>query len=179
MALVAAALLVAATVGLSACGGGNSGETGTTGQQGGGSTAEGGGREPAAGGEEESPPLTGGVATLRRQFPEPKPEPGAPPAAQKAIDAGRAACRGKTPVEVRDEFLAEAEASGLLNPGQEKMLDQLPKLEQQAAGSPDFVAGQLAAGVYEATLPEARRTYGYQGCVYELALALEKKIKNG
>lgn len=172
MALVAAAVLAAAAVGLAACGGSGSGEGGTTGQQGGGNGGNGGN-----GGGGEGAPLSGGVATLRRQFPEPKPEPGAPAFAQKAIDAGRAACKGKTPVEVRDEFLAEAEASGLLNPGQEKMLTQLEKLERQAAGSPDFVAGQLAAGVYEATLPEARRTYGYQGCVYELAVALEKKIQ--
>ena len=34
------------------------------------------------------------------------------------------------------------------------MLDELPKYEKQAMHSPNFAAGQLAAGVYEATLPE-------------------------
>jgi hypothetical protein len=117
-----------------------------------------------------------GSASIALQFPEPKPEPGSPPSTQKAIDAGRKACRGKTPVQVRDEFIAEAEAGGSLNPGQEKMLANIAHYEKQAAGSPDFVAGQLAAGVYEATLPEQLRISGYQGCVYELAQQLQKEI---
>jgi hypothetical protein len=118
----------------------------------------------------------GGSASIALQFPEPKAEPGSPPGVQKAIDAGRSACKGKTPVQVRDEFIAEAEAGGSLNPGQEKMLANIGHYEKQAAGSADFVAGQLAAGVYEATLPEQLRIYGYQGCVYELAQQLQKEI---
>jgi hypothetical protein len=117
-----------------------------------------------------------GSASIALQFPEPKPQPGSPPSAKKAIDAGRKACRGKTPVQVRDEFIAEAEAGGSLNPGQKKMVANIAHYEKQAAGSPDFVAGQLAAGVYEATLPEQLRIYGYQGCVYELAQQLQKEI---
>jgi hypothetical protein len=117
-----------------------------------------------------------GSASIALQFPEPEPQPGSPPSAQKAIDAGREACRGRTPVQVRDEFIAEAEAGGSLNPGQKKMLANIAHYEKQAAGSPDFVAGQLAAGVYEATLPEQLRISGYQGCVYELAQQLQKEI---
>jgi hypothetical protein len=115
-----------------------------------------------------------GSASIALQFPEPKPQ--ATPSAQKAIDAGRKACRGKTPVQVRDEFIAEAEAGGSLNPGQKKMVANIAHYEKQAAGSSDFVAGQLAAGVYEATLPEQVRIFGYQGCVYELAQQLQKEI---
>lgn len=117
-----------------------------------------------------------GSASIALEFPEPKPEPGSPPSARKAVEAGRSACRGKTPVQVRDEFIAEAEAGGALNPGQKKMLANIARYEKQAANSPDFVAGQLAAGVYEATLPERLRISGYQGCVYELAQQLQKEI---
>ena len=59
------------------------------------------------------------------------------------------------------------------------MIAELDHFERQAADSPDFVAGQLAAGVYEATLPEKLRIAGYQGCVYELARQLEKEIAKG
>lgn len=116
---------------------------------------------------------------LRRQFPPPEPQPGSPPGAQAAIEAGRHACKGKTPAQVRDEFLAEAKASGQLNPGQEKMLAEIGHFEKQSDVTPDFVAGQLAAGVYEATLPEQWRISGYQGCVYELARQLEKELPKG
>ena len=72
--------------------------------------------------------------------------------------------------------MAEADASGLLNPGQKKMLANIAHYEKQAATTADFVAGQLAAGVYEDTLPEELRIAGYQGCVYELAQQLLKEI---
>jgi hypothetical protein len=185
MVCIAVALAAMATLILSACGGGSSGGTEAPGgteaveQQTttrastkggfayGGSSPKGKGGKPA------------GSATIAAQFPEPKPQPGSPPGARKAIDAGRKACRGKTPEQVRDEFMAEAEAGGLLNSGQKKMLANLASYEKQAANTPDFVAGQLAAGVYEATLPEKLRISGYQGCVYELAQQLQKEIANG
>src|SRR4029077_17571837 len=162
-------LSVMAALALSACGG-NDGESAMTEQN----------------VEQPSPPASGfahggkggkgeSSATIAASFPKPKPQPDAPPGAQKAIDAGRRACRGKTPQQVRDEFMAEAEASGLLNEGQRKMIANLAHYENQARSGPDFVAGQLAAGVYEATLPEALRIAGYQGCVYELAQQLQKE----
>lgn len=119
-------------------------------------------------------PMTKVLAT---HFPVPKALPGAPPGSAQAIAAGRKACKGKTPVQVKEEFIAEAKASGTLNPGQEKMVARISKYQSEAAHSPDFVAGQLAAGVYEATLPESVRIAGYQGCVYELARQLEKELK--
>jgi hypothetical protein len=173
MAWVAIALGAAGALLLSACGGGDS--TGS---------------EEGASQQQKPPPASGfayggkggkreGSATIAARFPAPKPQPGSPPGSRKAIGAGRKACKGKTPEEVRDEFLAEAEASGLLNPGQKKMVAHIERYEKQAATTPDFVAGQLAAGVYEATLPEQLRIAGYQGCVYELAQQLQKEIANG
>ena len=163
---------IAAPVLLSACGGGDSGGTETNAQQ----AANGGSAGSGSGGGAGGAGGHGGlVGAIESAFPEPTPQPNSPPGAQRAIDAGRKACTGKTPVQVRDEFMAEAEASGLLNPGQEKMVADIARYEKQATTA-DFVAGQLGAGVYEATLPEELRTAGYQGCVYELAQQLLKEI---
>jgi hypothetical protein len=109
---------------------------------------------------------------LARTFPVPKPGPGSLPGAAAAIEAGRKACKGKTPLQVREEFIGSAKN---LSDEQEAMIDELPKYEKQAVTS-NFVAGQLAAGVYEATLPEEKATAGYQGCVYELALQVRREL---
>jgi hypothetical protein len=167
---VALLLATATTLGLVACGGNSSESTQSAAQQAGGQQSGGGG------GQKPLPADAPISATLARQFPKPKVQPNAAPGSQQAINAGRKACRGKTPIQVRDEFIAEAEAGGLLNSGQKKMLAEIDQFEKQAATSPDFVAGQLAAGVYEATLPETLRIAGYQGCVYELAQQLQKEI---
>jgi hypothetical protein len=156
---------VAATV-LAACGGSTDASTPTE-----------AGAEAAAGAAKPLPADAPMTKVLASRFPAPKVQPDAPPGSAEAIVAGRKACKGKTPVEVRDEFIGEAKASGNLNPGQEKMIAQLDGYEAHSATSPDFVAGQLAAGVYEATLPESVRIAGYQGCVYELARQLEKELQ--
>jgi hypothetical protein len=148
-----------ATVLLTACGGGlDSGQTtapaATTGS-------------PAL---NPTAPITKQLATV---FPVPKAPPGSPSTVTAAIEAGRKACRGKTPLQVREEFLESAQGLG---EDQEKMIAQLPKFESQAGTSPNFAAGQLAAGVYEATLPEKQMVAGYQGCVYELALQLRREL---
>jgi hypothetical protein len=168
------ALAVTGTLILSACGGGSggnetNGQQGANGQPAGGSAGSGSAASNGGGGNAK-------VATIESTFPKPTPQPNSPPGAKKAIDAGRRACKGKTPEQVRDEFMSEAEASGLLNAGQKKMIANIAHYEKQAATSADFVAGQLAAGVYEATLPEELRIAGYQGCVYELAQQLLKEI---
>jgi hypothetical protein len=126
--------------------------------------------------EEGLPPDAPQKKVIATQFPKPKPIAGAPKGAMKAIHAGEKACAGKTPQEVRDEFLAAAQEGGRLNEGQEKMLAQLPRYEKQSRTSPDFAAGQLAAGVYEATLPEKLARSGYQGCVYALAVQLRHEL---
>jgi hypothetical protein len=109
---------------------------------------------------------------LARTFPVPKAEPGSLPGTAAAIAAGREACRGKTPLQVREAFIADATG---LSDEQEAMIDELPKFESQGV-SPDFVAGQLAAGVYEASLPEKTMVAGYRGCVYELALQARREL---
>jgi hypothetical protein len=162
MACVALALTAMATVLLTACGGGSdSSQTSppaTTTTTGGSSSLD-----PTA-------PIAKQLATV---FPVPKAPPGSPSTVTTAIEAGRKACRGKTPLQVREEFIESAQG---LSKDQEKMIAELPKFESQANTSPDFAAGQLAAGVYEATLPESQAVAGYQGCVYELALQLRREL---
>ncbi len=97
---------------------------------------------------------------LARTFPVPKPQPNEPPGAAAAIKAGRKACRGKTPIEVREEFIEAAEG---LSEDQEKIIGELPKYEKQSGNSSNFAAGQLGAGVYEATLPEKQTDRGISG----------------
>jgi hypothetical protein len=151
-----------ATVLLTACGddSGSSGGSGST---------------DAAAAEQTTAPIP---RTLEGQLAQtfPKPEAGANslPGAAAAIEAGRKACAGKTPVEVREEFIAAAEAEAGLQDGQKQMVAELETYEKQA--SSNFAAGQLGAGVYEATLPEKQRMAGYQGCVYELALQLRREL---
>ncbi len=164
-ACVALVLSVMATVQLTACGGdgSGSGQPGTDA-----STAQSGkaALKPTA-------PIDKQLAVV---FPKPKAEAGSPPGTAKAIEAGRRACRGKTPTEVRDEFLSDAEAAGGFSEGQKEMIGEIGKFEEQASHSPNFAAGQLAAGVYEATLPEEQMNAGYRGCVYELALQLRREL---
>jgi hypothetical protein len=148
------------TISLAACGGGSGSEQ---------SVAE---KTSAA----AIPPNLPQTKVIAKQFPKPVPVENAPAGAKKAIRAGEEACKGKTPTEVRDEFLAAAEEGGRLNEGQEAMLNELQHFEKQARTSPDFAAGQLAAGVYEATLSERMARSGYQGCVYQLALQLRREL---
>jgi hypothetical protein len=111
---------------------------------------------------------------LALTFPKPKVEPGSLPGTAQAIEAGREACNGKTPVQVREEFIGAAENEEGLNEGQKEMVGEIAKFEKQTTSN--FVAGQLAAGVYEATLPERQQIAGYRGCVYELALQARREL---
>lgn len=104
------------------------------------------------------------------QFPPPKPNPGIGNSA-KAIAAGEAACAGKTPLEVSEEFLSKSELSN----EQREAVKMIGHYEKHPSYS--FPAGQIAAGVYENTLPEPGvAVYGYQGCVYALAQGLEARL---
>jgi hypothetical protein len=152
---------MAATL-LTACGGDSGSDTGSG---------------PAAGVETATTKIPTTIeGQLDANFPKPTVQPTDLPGARKAIAAGRAACRGKAPVEVREEFIADAEASGVMVEGQEEMVGDLERFEKQSRHSPNFAAGQLAGGVYEATLPEKLRNAGYRGCVYELATELRREI---
>ncbi len=117
----------------------------------------------SAQGEGQPPKSTQPLNTaLKRSFPPPKPDPAVQGSA-KAIERGEAACEGKSPKEVVKRFVAEA----TLTEDQRQALKQLKSAE--AHPTPDFVAGQLAALVYERTLAGEVAAYGYQGCVYVLA----------
>ena len=89
------------------------------------------------------------------------------PAMAEVAQAGEEACRGKTPVEVKAEFFGDAEAN--LAPQQIKLIERIADFEAQAGGGQSFSAGQLAADVYAATLPDDVARAGFQGCVYALA----------
>jgi hypothetical protein len=82
------------------------------------------------------------------------------------------ACRGKRPVEVREEFIDDAR----LGTDQQEMVAELERYEAEVALDPNFVAGQLGASVYEMTLAKDAQPYGFQGCVYELAGQLKRKL---
>jgi hypothetical protein len=57
------------------------------------------------------------------------------------------------------------------------MIGQIATYEQQAKTDRSFVAGQLAADTYAATLSaEEEEQPGYQGCVYALAQQLERTL---
>jgi hypothetical protein len=118
----------------------------------------------------------GASPTLRRiygAFPPPK-TASMEPTAAKAVKAGEAACRGKTPTEVKEEFYPEAEK--FLEPDQAQMIGHIADYEKQAKTDSSFVAGQLAADTYAATLEEELEQAGYQGCIYALVQGLEQKL---
>lgn len=113
---------------------------------------------------------------IYRQFPAPQADPAVKRSA-RALKAGERACAGKSPLEVKEEFYPAAIESGGLEEGspQAKTIAEIEHYEKNSF-DPSFVAGQLAAGAYEATLPEAIARYGYQGCIYSLALRLKREL---
>lgn len=171
------AFAVAATaLALSACGGGD-GATGTS------SlpttppdatfpapTVPEGARQPP---EDASPVLE----EIDRQFTLREPDPRVRGSA-RAIAAGRAACAGRTPVEVERRYYPLAVSEGRLDAdsAQAKMISEIERYAKNVARDPSFVAGQLAAGAYQATLPPRLATFGYAGCAYALARELERRL---
>jgi hypothetical protein len=119
----------------------------------------------------------GASPTLRgvyRSFRKPDTE-AAEPTVANAVETGEAACRGKTPAAVKKEFYAEAKE--YLEPQQAEMIGQLGKFEAREKTDRSFVAGQLAADVYAATLEgDEEAQAGYQGCIYALARSLEQRL---
>jgi len=106
---------------------------------------------------------------IHRTFPPPQADPEVEGSAE-AIADGEAACEGKTPAQVKDEFLDESDLSS----AQRQALSQIERAEAHPSG--DFAAGQLAALVYEGTLEGTVAEYGYRGCVYALALGVEGRL---
>jgi hypothetical protein len=126
----------------------------------------------------EAEPALDADAPLEKQlnqvFPPPEPTAGAPPKAEQFIAAGQDACKGMTPSQVIDQYLPQT-GSEDFSKSQEELIETIGKYEQDPTA--DFAAGQIAAGVYEATLPELQGRSGYQGCVYELAQQLRTELK--
>jgi hypothetical protein len=118
----------------------------------------------------------GSSPTLRAiyaTFPAPRPDPEAKRSAA-VIKAGESACRGKTPVQVKEEFYAAAKHR--LSSEQTKMIDRIDSYETHSPTDASFTSGQLGADVYQASLPAAVGQYGYEGCVYALARGLERRL---
>jgi hypothetical protein len=154
------ALAACAALAAGGCGGGDSSQTSVPTQV----------TNPRA----ETPPKGASpvLQEIYRQFYPPAPEPQIKGSA-KAIEQGERVCRGKRPIEIREEFIAESD----LLPDQAEIVAELGKYEERYRSDPSFVAGQLAALVYERTLPEDELAmYGYQGCVYSLAKVLEQRL---
>lgn len=121
-------------------------------------------------------PLTG-PAALQDQFPPPDVSE-LDPQATAAVRAGQQACLGKTPLEIRAEYLDDAVQNGLdLTSPRGTMFKQPQNFRQPFRPGSSFASGQLAAGVYEETLPESSASYGFQGCVYELAREQARRMK--
>jgi hypothetical protein len=122
----------------------------------------------------ETPPKGASPALqeIYRQFYPPQADPKVKGSA-RAIRRGERACRGKRPIEVREEFIGESD----LLEDQAKMVAEMQKYEGRYREDSSFVAGQLAALVYERTLPKNElATFGYQGCVYSLAKVVERRL---
>ena len=104
------------------------------------------------------------------QFQPPQADPGVK-GASRVLRRGERTCRGRTPLQIRERFIDESE----LSDDQARAVQELPRHEQNP--SPNFVAGQLAALVYEKTLPaDEVATYGFQGCIYALSLRLKREL---
>jgi hypothetical protein len=110
------------------------------------------------------------LRAVYRQFPPPKPDPKVKDSA-KAIAKGEKACHGKAPVEVTEQFLHQ----GHLSTEKREEVKKVRQYEEHP--SYDFPAGQIAAGVYESAASETTG-FAYQGCVYMLARALEKRLES-
>ncbi len=169
---LAAALLCLASGGLlAACGSGSSSSTSTSAEV---RKAVAAAAKLRRAAEARAP--KGASPTLRAiyaTFPPPQPNP-QDKSSGPAIHRGLLACRGKSPTEVKEEFYGAARSN--LTSEQDKMINRIAHFEGHSSTDVSFTAGQLAADVYEATLPEGIAQYGYQGCVYALAQGLEKRL---
>jgi len=121
---------------------------------------------------EEPPPKRASLKLreIYRQFQPPKPNPEVK-GSGKAIRRGEAACRGKTPSDVKNEYIDESD----LNGDQRQAVAKIGTYEKNP--SPSFPAGQLGALVYQrAQSGDVLPFYGFQGCVYALSLKLKREL---
>ena len=187
----AVALVATAALALAACGGGGSSSTPPTtttavapakaGKPSGDSGSGGSAKVPKKKHSKQGSEGGGGAAEgVRKTFPKPQADPEVEGSAA-AIAAGEAACEGKTPAQIKAAFYDQAIEEGTLEPmsPEGKMIARLGAVEKQAGGGTSFAAGQLAADVYAATLPEETATYGFRGCTHALALTHAAELESG
>lgn len=114
------------------------------------------------------------IKTIAERFPPPK---GESAQEQAAIEAGEAACEGKTPLQVKEEFYGQAEAQ--FDSAQKAMIEEIEAYEDKASRDLSYAAGQLGAVVYEKSLPEGERSGGFRGCAFVLARGLVGGLGGG
>ncbi len=114
---------------------------------------------------------------IYRQFPPPQGNPKVR-SSIVAIEVGKKACTGKTPLEVKDQYFPIAVKKGHLEANSEegKMIAKIGVYAKHVSTDASFAAGQLAADAYQGTLPASTGQYGYEGCVYALAHQLEHNL---
>jgi len=156
-ALAAAAALLCLALGLGACGGGGEAQSQSTAAL------------PALRGPKPPKDASALERQVYRNFQPPLADPEVS-GSRKAIEAGEAACEGKTPLEVKRRFTAASKLSA----AQRQALAQIGSAEEHPGA--DFAAGQLAALAYQGTLKGPLAEYGYRGCVYALARGLERRL---
>jgi hypothetical protein len=158
--LAAPLLVTALAAGLAGCGDDDSGETTVTSSV------------PPLSSLEEPPPRGASplLEDVYRQFQPPQADPAVKGSAT-ALRRGERTCRGKSPLQIREELIDQSD----LTPDQARTVEQLPRYERSP--SPNFAAGQLGALVYEGTLPDDElATFGFQGCIYSLSLRLKREL---
>ena len=112
------------------------------------------------------------LQAIYRLFPPPKPDPKVKGSAE-AIEAGERACEGKTPVEVREEYLPKSTFDSF----QREQATRIEEYEKNPTYN--FPAGQIAASIYEKTLSHSPlASYGFQGCVYSLSKGLKARLES-
>jgi hypothetical protein len=95
-----------------------------------------------------------------------------------AIAAEKRTCANKTPLQAKEAYLPIVFRRGKLKATSEeaKMIARIAHYEQISSHDQSFVAGQLAADAYQATLPTAIGQYGYEGCIYAPVRRLERQL---
>jgi hypothetical protein len=110
------------------------------------------------------------LRAIYRQFPRPKPESSVK-GSGAAIKAGENACEGKSAVQVRERYIGASD----LTADQREAARRIERYERKPSFS--FPAGQLAAFVYEKTLPKSILSpFNYQGCLYALSKGLKARL---
>jgi hypothetical protein len=176
-------LLCVLALAVGGCGGSSSSSTssGPTGSTTSSSSSTSSGSSPSAPGAAAAPKAPKGsspvLQQIYRQFPPPQGNPKVK-SSIVAIEVGKKACSGKTPLEVKEQYFPIAVKKGNLEAGSEegKMIAKIGTYAKHVSTDASFAAGQLAADAYQGTLPAAVGQYGYEGCVYALAHQLEHKL---